>query len=284
VKGAALIAIKKLIDAGVITVGTSRRPTELLPTGIEALDELLTGGIPLGQITEIYGPYGTGKSTIAYHVLAANRKLKRVDVGLKRPVNAVFVDTEGSFDAERAVVIGARPKRMALVTPDYGEQALDAALAFVETGIKLMVVDSLRGLVPVKVISESVEDDNVALLARMFAKFFPRFVLMKRKPALLCVNQVISRIGVPQWADPYTTPGGHAVKHLAYLRLEVKRRGTMKLKDKPVGQEVAVRITKSKYCAPMRDATLHLLYDRGYVTQAEWDKLRKVKGVEVVDG
>lgn len=283
-KGEALLKIKEMIKSGIVRLGSESPKVELLSTGIEALDALLLGGFPAGQLTEVYGPYGSGKSTILYHALAANRKLKRIDIGLKRPVSAAFVDTEASFEGERARMVGVRTKRLALITPDYGEQALDLLFALTAAGIRLAAVDSLRGLVSAKLIGESVEQDSVALQARLFAKFFPRYVLLRKRPALLCVNQITSRIGIPQWADPYTTPGGHAIKHLAYLRLEVKRRKTMKVKDKPIGQEVAVRITKSKYCSPMRDTTLFLMYDRGYISQGEWDKVRKSHHAEVVDG
>lgn len=282
-KGEALLKIKKLIDRGIVRLASESPKVELLPTGIASLDELLGGGIPAGQLTEIYGPYGTGKSTIIYHVLAANSAMKRVDIGLSKEVNAAFVDTEASFTKERASVVGVRAKRLALITPDYGEQALDLLFALIEAGIKMVAIDSLRGLVPAKILEGEISDDTVAMQARLFAKFFPRYVLLRKRPALVCVNQITSRIGVPSWADPYTTPGGHAIKHLAYLRLEVKRRKTMKVKDKPVGQEVAIKITKSKYCSPMRDTTMFLIYDRGYVDGNEWEKERKARKADVVE-
>lgn len=276
-----LLRIKKLVKQGLVTLGSQHVQVSLLPTGIQALDALLGGGLPAGQITEVYGPYGTGKSTIMYHVLVANAGLKRRSIGVSRPVYAAFVDTEGSYDADRLRALGGEPDDIAKIQPDYGEQAMDFVLDVSKARVKLVIIDSLRGLVPAKILSQSVEDDTVAAQARAFAKFFPRFVLMHRRPALVCTNQVTSRIGVPAWADPYTTPGGHAIKHLAYLRLEVRRRGTMKLKDKPVGQEVVVRITKSKYCAPMRDATLFLMYDRGFVDESAWDAMRSRKGAKV---
>ncbi len=56
------------------------------------IDKLLTGGLESGCVTNFYGPSGTGKSNIALSAaIAAVKSGKKV----------AFVDTEGSFSAER---------------------------------------------------------------------------------------------------------------------------------------------------------------------------------------
>ena len=47
-------------------------PTRRLPTGIEALDEIVHGGLPERSSTVILGPSGTGKTTIGLQYLAAS--------------------------------------------------------------------------------------------------------------------------------------------------------------------------------------------------------------------
>ncbi|MDA4121297.1 MAG: RAD55 family ATPase [Thaumarchaeota archaeon] len=40
-----------------------------VPSGIEGLDKLISGGIPEGTTTMVYGPPKAGKSVFAYHFL-----------------------------------------------------------------------------------------------------------------------------------------------------------------------------------------------------------------------
>ena len=44
---------------------------EAIPTGSLALDLALgIGGVPRGRVTEIYGPEGSGKTTVCQHIVA----------------------------------------------------------------------------------------------------------------------------------------------------------------------------------------------------------------------
>jgi len=48
----------------------------VIPTGILTLDIALgVGGIPRGRIVEIYGSESSGKTTVAYHMIAEAQKL-----------------------------------------------------------------------------------------------------------------------------------------------------------------------------------------------------------------
>ncbi|USH00551.1 DNA repair and recombination protein RadB [Thermococcus argininiproducens] len=61
----------------------------MLTTGSKALDELLGGGIDKGVLTQIYGPFATGKTTLA------------MQVGLLNMGKIAYIDTEGGFSPER---------------------------------------------------------------------------------------------------------------------------------------------------------------------------------------
>ncbi|SVA89193.1 uncharacterized protein METZ01_LOCUS142047, partial [marine metagenome] len=57
-------AVMKMGDKGSMSM-------ESIPTGALALDLALgIGGIPRGRIAEIFGPEGSGKTTLATHVVA----------------------------------------------------------------------------------------------------------------------------------------------------------------------------------------------------------------------
>jgi len=72
-----------------------------MPTGIDALDEL-TGGLPRGCLTEIYGPPGSGKSSILQSVLAVHTQAAEA---------CALVDAQDCFDpvgAQNAGVVLSR--------------------------------------------------------------------------------------------------------------------------------------------------------------------------------
>ena len=69
---------------------------EMLATGISALDDL-TGGLPRGCLTEIWGAASSGKTTVLVAALAA---------ATRRPENCVLIDASDSFDPSSAAKAG----------------------------------------------------------------------------------------------------------------------------------------------------------------------------------
>ena len=77
-----------------------RRREEIgkLTWGVEAVDDLLGGGVETQSITEVYGEFGAGKSQVT-HELAVTVQLPEEHGGLEG--RAVFVDSEDTFRPER---------------------------------------------------------------------------------------------------------------------------------------------------------------------------------------
>jgi recombination protein RecA len=63
---------------------TSDLNIETLSTGPSQLDEALGGGFPKGRMIEIYGPEGSGKTTLALHAIAQTQKAGGVAVWHRR--------------------------------------------------------------------------------------------------------------------------------------------------------------------------------------------------------
>ena len=114
----------------------------MLSTGVKSLDELLGGGIAEGVLTQIYGSFATGKTTLA------------VQIGLLSGKKVAYVDTEGGFSPERlsqmAEARGFNPEealqRFILFTPgDFKEQrrVIGSLKKVVDKTFSLVVVDSL---------------------------------------------------------------------------------------------------------------------------------------------
>ncbi|MYB66234.1 hypothetical protein F4X73_16235 [Candidatus Poribacteria bacterium] len=65
-------------------------PVEVIPTGALALDLALgVGGVPRGRIVEVFGHEGTGKTTLALHIVAEAQKRGGI---------AAFIDVEHALD------------------------------------------------------------------------------------------------------------------------------------------------------------------------------------------
>ena len=114
----------------------------MLTTGVKSLDELLGGGIAEGVLTQVYGSFATGKTTLA------------LQVGLLSGGKVAYVDTEGGFSPERLTQMassrGLDPeevlRRFILFTPsDFREQrrVIGSLKKLVDRSFSLVVVDSI---------------------------------------------------------------------------------------------------------------------------------------------
>src|SRR4051812_7064656 len=64
-----LLKARRLQAEGPPLRGEDRRGT-LIATGVPGLDEMLYGGLPRGQISEIHGPASSGRTGVAHAMVA----------------------------------------------------------------------------------------------------------------------------------------------------------------------------------------------------------------------
>jgi hypothetical protein len=76
---------------------------EVAPTGIDEVDELLGGGIPIGTISELTGPESSGRTSLALAFLARCTQQGRA---------CAIVDAQDAFDPESAAASGVRLKQL----------------------------------------------------------------------------------------------------------------------------------------------------------------------------
>ena len=88
---AALAEVDRHLGPGVVTTPDgSPPPVAAIPTGSLTLDLALgIGGIPRGRITEVYGPEGAGKTTLALSVIAQAQQ---------QGGTGCYIDTEHALD------------------------------------------------------------------------------------------------------------------------------------------------------------------------------------------
>src|SRR5947208_2620019 len=112
-----------------------------IPTGSLALDIALgVGGIPRGRVVEVFGPEGSGKTTVCLHIIAEAQRQGGI---------AAFIDAEHALDPTYARELGVDIDELLVSQPDSGEQALEIADMLVRSGaMHLVVIDSVAARVP----------------------------------------------------------------------------------------------------------------------------------------
>jgi recombination protein RecA len=249
---------KQFGKGAIMTLGADHvSQVSSIATGALALD-LATGigGVPRGRIIEIYGPEGSGKTTLTLSVTAQVQKTGGV---------AAFIDAEHALDPAYAKKIGVQLDDVLISQPDSGEQALQIVEMLVRSNaLDLIVIDSVAALTPKSEIEGEMGDAQMGLQARLMSQALRKLTAItnRSKTAIIFINQLRQKIGV-MFGNPETTPGGKALKFYSSMRFDIRRIASIKKGDEVVGNRVRVKIVKNKCAAPFKQSEFDIMFDEG---------------------
>ena len=245
-------------------------------TEIEALDNIIGGGMPKGRIVEIFGPESSGKTSLIYWLMSLHKL-------------GVYIPIEGTYDEDRAISLGVKPKQMIVYRAQYGEEALNAVMKFAKAGVPIIAIDSVPACQPKedidKIEKDAGNEARIGGVARLFSKTLPTIVHICEETGttVILVNQVRDKMNAMLFGEKEDTPGGRAIKFYSSVRIKVARRAWIEIPNKnpavssdseKVGIIMKAKISKSKVSNPFGEAELPFFFDRGFVS---YDDIKPIR-------
>jgi len=257
----AIAGIKKQFGAGAVmplSQSAAAEPVDVISTGCTAIDTLTgVGGIPRGRITEVMGPESGGKSTLCLQCVAQAQKAGGV---------AAYIDVEQALDPVYAKQLGVDVDNLLVSQPGSGEEALEIALALIQSkSITIVVVDSVAALVPKAELEGEMGQPTMGLQARLMGSAMRKLTaaVARTNTAMVFINQLRDKLGIT-FGNPDVTPGGRALKFFSSLRLDVRRISQIKKGDNIIGANTKIKTAKNKLSAPLKTCEVELIYGKGF--------------------
>lgn len=268
---------KKFSDDAIMRLGKDTTSKfETVSTGCPSLDKALGGGFGKGRIVEIYGPYSSGKTTVALHAIAEVQRQGGI---------ALFVDVEHALDVKYAAAIGINLDDLLLTQPSCGDEALEIVdQLLMNNAIDIAVIDSVAALVPKAELEGEMGKSNMALQARLMSQALRKMTpnVNRSQAIVLFINQ--ERETMSLYGQKNTTSGGKALEYYCSQKIRVRKTEVLKQKGETGSQEqygirVSAEVTKNKIYAPFKTAEFDIIFGEGISKVANLVDVLEDKGI-----
>jgi RecA/RadA recombinase len=271
------IALIKKRRGNVIGIASEEPPITRIPLESPVLMRITSGGIPLGRITRIFGGPSSGKTLASYGIINAAHNLRSSDypIGLE----CCYYDIEQQFSVDFAKSLGIATDR--LIRWD-GQIIEDVATEMEKLlgSIHVHVLDSISEALPMdRFKHDPSEWGGINLKIRSWEKAWEYIMrkMDKSENAIIAISHV-TKTGNDRKSEKALD--GKEIEHLSGLSIQMKQTKWLyydeegflqtedKLKEKGIlgiagqreadGQEIVVRVTKSRVCKPFRIGHMRL--------------------------
>jgi recombination protein RecA len=250
---------KVLEEFGDKVLDNHNKEIQAISTGCLSLDTSIgVGGIPRGMITEISGPEGSGKTTVAL-----NTAKQVANAGGK----ALYLDVENLLNTKTiSSVLGKDVliDNILLLTPDSAEDAFKMAEWGIDSGeFDLVIIDSIGAMASRKEKEKQFDEDTMMQIPRLVSKFCRRnsYSIRTGNVAVLLLNQIRDNVG--SYVKSYSTPGGHSLKHHAAVRISLTKGEDLTRGKEKVGIVTKFVVKKNKLAPPFRSFTIPIIFGQG---------------------
>lgn len=251
---------------------------KVIPTGLDLLDSILGGGIPIGKMLLFVGAPGGGKSTLVGMCGAGLHKFDPRSF-------FIYLDAEQSMPMSRLVNLGVDPERTILLSqPLTVEKMMEILKKVIEFKItkKLEDVpffvawDSETATPPAKQLESEDPAKTMGYKARLLSYIMPKIInaCTKFNITFLAIGQLKDKIDINPYAPSggdlkglgdKTITGGNSMKYTPFQILFIKPKEEL---DPKVfgfhGTVSELKLIKNKLFDPHIKVDLVLNYRKGY--------------------
>lgn len=250
----------------------------IIPIGLKLVDPALGGGLPQGVLGELFGPTGSGKTSVGYLHIAAQQKLGNISIlfDLERSWNPSMgarygVDTKHVNKKKQPTFMKSSKPEMKIIEVLFSRIK---TILYEIPEVTFILVDSLAALSPQKA-TEKKEGDQTntdaldrARLLSFYMRELDRWISDTGETCTVAfVNheKEVLAMGPSYGAPKKSTGGGSALKFYSSFRLQFNQVKTDKIKvhDPVTGQDInkedklyiRVQAVKNRFHPPFIPAT-----------------------------
>lgn len=250
---------------------SAEKEDTFIPTGISTIDDMIGGGICPGGMYGMWGPQGSGKSTVAAQIIKSY---------CKRGDRCMWIDVEKALNKNQQEAFGLRSYvedgtliHVAASTYVEADELTMAVANDNEMNVKMVVVDSESMLMAKIADDQRVDDNQPGQKARQCSVWLTKVKDAFFRKGISIIVLFHARANISMTANPYAPAskqaGGYAALHIPDCILQVQPGQKFGDKECPTGQIVHLTTDKNKFAPPFKKVDFKLFFGVGIKKSVE---------------